>query len=182
MAIASLKSNDCYSPSEEPGYSFEGTVKWFNPARGIGFVVHERDGKTVDAALFRALLKESGYQRIFEGARISGVAAYNDRGCYVEKIVSVDQPSEGSDERFVYGIPDVTDGLERAEVKWVNYKNGFGFLKRQSGEEEIFLHLNELRRHGLVGVSVGQSVMVRVERTANGLHATEVYLDMAGRG
>ncbi len=40
-------------------------------------------------------------------------------------------------------------GFEKATVKWFNRVKGFGFLTQGEGSEDIFIHMETLRRFGI---------------------------------
>jgi len=67
-------------------------------------------------------------------------------------------------------LPGVVAGV----VKWYDAKKGFGFIKPDSGDEEIMLHELVLRSSNFLSVSEGCAIKVRVSRNDRGLRAEEV--------
>ena len=156
-----------------------GVVKWFDVAKGFGFIVP--DNGMQDVLLHVTCLRRDGYQTILEGTRIVALIQKRDRGYQAFRILSMDQstavhPSQMPPVRTHVQVTP-TSGLERALVKWFNRTKGFGFLTRGEGTEDIFIHMETLRRYGLTELRPGQVVLVRFGPGDKGLMAAEIHPD-----
>jgi cold shock protein len=61
-------------------------------------------------------------------------------------------------------------------VKWFNAQRGYGFIARDSGGEDVFVHASALEKSGLTGLAEAQPVIVDVVEGRKGLEATRVRL------
>ncbi|MBO9098673.1 MULTISPECIES: cold-shock protein [Rhizobium] len=156
-----------------------GLVKWFDVAKGFGFIIP--DNGMQDVLLHVTCLRRDGYQTILEGTRIVALIQRRERGYQAFKILSMDQstalhPSQMPAARTHVQVT-ATSGLERAIVKWFNRTKGFGFLTRGEGTEDIFVHMETLRRFGLTELRPGQVVLVRFGPGDKGMMAAEIHPD-----
>ncbi len=157
-----------------------GVVKWFDVAKGFGFVVP--DNGMQDVLLHVTCLRRDGYQTILEGTRIVALVQRRDRGFQAFRILSMDQSTAVHPSQLppvkthVQVVP--SSGLERVIVKWFNRTKGFGFLTRGEGTEDIFIHMETLRRFGMTELRPGQSVLIRFGEGDKGLMAAEIHPDI----
>lgn len=165
--------------SEESGLELvevAGRIKWFDVAKGYGFVVPD-DGSP-DILLHVTILRRSGLQTAFEGARVVCEAQKRAKGMQVFRVVAMDESTAVHPSQSTAGRTHVqvtpTSGYEIAIVKWFNRVKGFGFLTRGEGTEDIFLHMETVRRYGMTELKPGDSVLVRYGGGPKGLMAAEV--------
>lgn len=156
-----------------------GAIKWFDVAKGYGFI--SPDTPLGDVLIHVTCLRRDGFQTALEGARIVCLARRGDRGLQAFHVISIDtttavQPAEQETRARASVTPE--SGLERALVKWFNRTKGFGFLTRGEGTEDIFVHMETLRRYGVTELRPGQVVLVRYGRGEKGLTAAEIHPDI----
>jgi cold shock protein len=156
-----------------------GVIKWFDVSKGYGFIVP--DNGLPDILLHVTCLRRDGFQTAYEGARIVAEVLQRPKGLQCFRILSMDEstaihPSTLPPARTHVTVQP-TSGLERAMVKWFNRLRGFGFLTRGEGTEDIFVHMETLRRYGLTELRPGQTVLVRFGPGPKGMMAAEVRPD-----
>jgi len=121
-----MSDDDDKEDDAEGALQVEGHVKWFDTAKGYGFVVLAPDAYpevSGDVLLHISSLRKFGETAADEGAPIT---------CGITKR----EP-------------------ETLIVKWFNGTKGYGFVRTPNSEEDIFLHIVVLRRSGREMVEVG---------------------------
>jgi len=157
-----------------------GSIKWFDASKGYGFIVP--DNELPDVLIHVTALRAGGFLTAYEGARLHCEVLARPRGLQVFRILSMDEstaihPSQLS--RRTHVAVEPVGGWQRAVVKWYNRVRGFGFLASGSGQPEIFVHTETLRRFGIVDLRPGQVVQVRLGRSVKGVVAAAIRVDAA---
>lgn len=191
LVAASATAGPDARPREDIGHGesldlveIAGRVKWFDVAKGFGFIVP--DNGMPDVLLHVSCLRRDGYETVQEGARIVVQAVQRSRGFQAFRVVTIDEttalhPSEFGPPRTHVNVTP-TSGLERAMVKWFNRLRGFGFLTCGNGSPDIFVHMETLRRYGFAELKPGQYVLVRYGPTDKGMMAAEIRSLDGGTG
>ena len=163
---------------EDKPFEVTGIVKWFDTVKGYGFIMSEdSDG---DILLHSSCLKQTGRTAAPEGSTVICEAVRRPKGLQAVRVMSIDEstaaPVLASDTAQAMTI-EPAGQLKSAEVKWFNRAKGYGFLTQGPGTEDIFVHMETLRRSNLAELQPGQRVLVSFGKGPKGLLAAEVKLD-----
>ena len=63
---------------------------------------------------------------------------------------------------------------EQGTVKWFNNSKGFGFIQRESGGGDVFVHHTAIQEEGFKSLDEGQRVEFTVNKGPKGLQAADV--------
>jgi CspA family cold shock protein len=64
--------------------------------------------------------------------------------------------------------------VEKGTVKWFNDAKGYGFLSRDSGEGDVFVHFSAIQSGGFRSLQEGQPVQFDVVQGPKGPQAENV--------
>jgi CspA family cold shock protein len=154
-----------------------GHVKWFDPGKGFGFVVAEAGGP--DILLHANVLRSYGQSSVADGSAITVTVTRTERGIQAVSVLSI-QPPETP---LGTGLADLAEldpallasrPLEPARVKWFDKGKGFGFANVWGSAEDVFVHIEVLRRSGFADLAAGEAIALRVIEGRRGRMAVEV--------
>ncbi|MEN8892292.1 MAG: cold shock domain-containing protein, partial [Planktotalea arctica] len=150
---------------EQTTSAVRGVVKWFDPAKGFGFVVASDGGS--DILLHANVLRNFGQNSVADGASVEIVTQQTDRGVQALEVLSIEPPL--SEDRAA--LPDLEEfdaadlaliELQAARVKWFDKGKGFGFANVFGDDADVFIHVEVLRRSGLADLAPGEALAIRV--------------------
>ncbi|NRP12106.1 Cold shock-like protein CspC [Aliiroseovarius sp. xm-m-379] len=148
-----------------------GHVKWFDPTKGFGFVIADEGG--ADILLHANVLRNYGQSSVADGAGIEIEVQDTQRGRQAVLVRSITPPETpdltGLSEEQTGEIDLENAGpIEPARVKWFDKGKGFGFANIFGSDEDVFIHIEVLRRSGLADLQPGEAICLRTVQGKRG--------------
>jgi CspA family cold shock protein len=160
-----------------------GVVKFFNGQKGFGFIVRDDGGE--DVFVHISAVEQAGFTGLAEGQPLKFTLV--DRGGKVsasdlviegeplpvpERAAAPDRGAGGFGEQRDRGPQRQLTG-ERASgtVKFFNAMKGFGFIQRDDGQPDAFVHISAVERAGMSSLNEGDRLDFELEVDRRGKYA-----------
>ena len=159
----------------------KGVVKFFNPQKGFGFIVRDDGGE--DVFVHISAVEQAGltdladgqpleFTLVDRGGRISATNLRIDGEPMEVVRTGAPAPREGG-----FGGGDrgpqrqLTGEKSQGTVKFFNAMKGFGFISRDDGQPDAFVHISAVERAGLPTINEGDRFEFEIEVDRRGKYA-----------
>jgi CspA family cold shock protein len=140
----------------------KGIVKFFNAHKGFGFIVRDDGGE--DVFVHISAVEQAGLQGLAEGQPLEFTLV--DRGGRVSATdLKIDGDPMPVEDRGPRGGPqrELTGEKAQGTVKFFNATKGFGFITRDDGQPDAFVHISAVERAGMISLNEGDRVEFELE-------------------
>ncbi|MBS0362723.1 MAG: cold-shock protein [Proteobacteria bacterium] len=180
-----------------------GTVKWFNTAKGFGFIQPDDGGS--DVFVHISAVEQAGLRGLNEGDLVNFELEQDRRSGKLSAgqlvVTGHGEAPARSGGGGGFDRPRGGGGFDRPRgggfgggggrpagdpagsgtgtVKWFNPTKGFGFIQPADGGQDVFVHISAVEAAGLRGLNEGQHVAFDLEadRRSGKTSATNLRVD-----
>jgi len=159
----------------------KGVVKFFNPQKGFGFIVRDDGGE--DVFVHISAVEQAGLTDLADGQPLEFTLV--DRG---GRISATNLRIDGEPMEVVRGAApaareggagfgdrgpqrQLTGEKSQGTVKFFNAMKGFGFISRDDGQPDAFVHISAVERAGLPTINEGDRFEFEIEVDRRGKYA-----------
>jgi cold shock protein len=156
----------------------KGVVKFFNPQKGFGFIVRDDGGE--DVFVHISAVEQAGLTDLADGQPLEFTLV--DRGGRISatnlkiegepmEVVRSSGPREGGGGFGGGPQRQLTGEKAQGTVKFFNSMKGFGFISRDDGQPDAFVHISAVERAGLPTINEGDRFEFDIEVDRRGKYA-----------
>ncbi len=155
----------------------KGVVKFFNGQKGFGFIQREDGGE--DVFVHISAVERAGLEGLAEGQSLEFTLV--DRG---GKISASDLSVVGDvipvAKRVEAPQRQLTGDKATGTVKFFNAMKGFGFITRDDGQPDAFVHISAVERSGMRELAEGDRLEFDIEVDRRGKYSAVNLVPMQG--
>jgi CspA family cold shock protein len=155
----------------------KGVVKFFNPQKGFGFIVRDDGGE--DVFVHISAVEQAGLTDLADGQPLEFTLV--DRGGRISATnlriegdpMPVERSGGGGAGAGGGGGPQrqLTGEKASGTVKFFNSMKGFGFIQRDDGQPDAFVHISAVERAGIPTLNEGDRLEFELEVDRRGKYA-----------
>ncbi len=146
----------------------KGVVKFFNTQKGFGFIQQEGGGE--DVFVHISSVERAGLEGLAEGQGLEFTLV--DRGGKISAsdlvvlgdVIAVEKREEAPQR-------ELTGEKATGTVKFFNSMKGFGFITRDDGQPDAFVHISAVERSGMRGLNEGDRLEFDIEVDRRGKYS-----------
>ncbi len=146
----------------------KGVVKFFNTQKGFGFI--QRDDGGEDVFVHISSVERAGLEGLAEGQQLEFTLV--DRG---GKVSATDLVVVGDviavAKKEVAPQRELTGEKATGTVKFFNSMKGFGFITRDDGQPDAFVHISAVERSGMRDLAEGDRLEFDIEVDRRGKYS-----------
>ena len=146
----------------------KGIVKFFNPQKGFGFVVRDDGGE--DVFVHISAVEQAGLTDLADGQPLEFTLV--DRGGRISATnLRIDGEPMAVERAERAPQRQLTGEKATGTVKFFNSMKGFGFIQRDDGQPDAFVHISAVERAGIPTLNEGDRLEFEIEVDRRGKYA-----------
>lgn len=149
----------------------KGIVKFFNSQKGFGFIVRDDGGE--DVFVHISAVEQAGLTGLAEGQPLGFNLVDRNGKVSASDLVIDGDPLPVPESEASSGGPqrELTGEKASGTVKFFNSMKGFGFIQRDDGQPDAFVHISAVEKAGMPTLNEGDKLNFELEVDRRGKHA-----------
>jgi len=146
----------------------KGVVKFFNAQKGFGFIVRDDGGE--DVFVHISAVEQAGLSDLADGQPLEFTLV--DRGGRISATnLRIEGEPMAVERAAAAPQRQLTGEKATGVVKFFNAMKGFGFIQRDDGQPDAFVHISAVERAGMPTLNEGDRLEFEIEVDRRGKYA-----------